>query len=233
MTLQDAMAQAYLLATGKSTLPAAGSTKYQRLYNLCIKFYRDWQTEPGVDWNSLYGLTNAGTVTATDTFDLQDEVIKVSQRDGDFIRILVTSPNGYRNFTLVPASQLYQNRYTTAVAKVGQTIKFSRAFTSTDPEFGKTIIVPAFLKLDDLEGLDDEVLIDNPAWLPVVVAAQYVLPDAQLSYQYPDLLEQAQDIMDGMKLANNTQADSYNTGQDFFYNSLGSTATRSDDYYYA
>lgn len=231
MTLGDAMQETYLLATGKPTLPPSGSTKYNRLYRLCIKFYRDWQREPGVDWNSLYGLTTAGTVTATDTFEFDDEVIKVSQRAGDFVRVLVTSPSTYRDFTLIPASQLYQGRYTNAVAKIGQTVKFSRTFASTDPEFGKTIYVPAYIALDDLLALTDDVLIDDPSWLPPISAAQYVLSDAQLNYQYPDLLQQAQDRMDAMRLANNTQGDTYATGQDFFYNGLGNSAIRSDEYY--
>lgn len=225
MTTLDAMTEAFLLATGKSTLPAVGSTKYNRLLGLCKKFYRDWQTEPGVDWNSLHGLTSAGTVSATDVFDLEDEILKVSQRKGDFIRVLISTGN-YSNFTLVPASQLYRDRYSNTVARIGQTIKFSRTFTVSDPEFGKSISVPAFLKLDDLVALTDEVLIDNPAWLPPIVAAGYVLPDAQLSYQYPDLIEQAKDLTLGMKLANNTQDDSYSTGEDYFSNGLGVGSTQ-------
>lgn len=215
MTLLEAITEAYLLATGKSTLPTEGSAKYNRLINLAKKFYRDWQTEKGVDWNSLYEVVGAGTVTATDTFDLDTDILKVSKRRGDFIRILTTTDNRI-NFKLVPATELYRYQYSNAVAHIGTTLKFSRTFASTDQEFGGTIEVPAFIKLDDLSSTTDDVLIDNPAWLPAIVAAQYVLSDAQLSYQYPDLVNQAIELMDGMKLANGTQDDTYNTGEDFF-----------------
>lgn len=219
MTFLEAMQQAYLLATGKSTLPAEGSSKYNRLYNLVIKFYRDWQTEPGVDWNSLYQLLDSGTITATDTFDIDDTIIKLSQRPNDSVRVITTS-NTY-TFPTVNASRLYQNRYDNAVAKIGNTLVFSRAFTSSSNEFGGTLYVPCYVRLDDLSNLSDEVLIDNPAWLPVVVAAQYVLSDAQLQYQYPDLLSQAQDLMDGMKLANEPQDETYSDGNYYFDNGYG------------
>jgi len=211
------MEEAYLLATGKVTLPAEGTTKYERLKALAKKFYRDWQTEPGEDWNSLYEVVGAGTVTATDTFDLDTDIHKVSKRDGDYVRI-VTTDDQKINFILVPATTLYKYRNGNAVAHVGTTLKFSRTFTSTDQEFGGTIEVPAFIKLDDLESESDDVLIDNTAWLPIKMASQYILSDAQLSYQYPDLVEQANELMRGMKLANGTQYDTYSTGEDFFAN---------------
>lgn len=217
MTKQEAMTEAYLLATGKNTLPTTGGTKYNRLEGLVEKCYRDWQTETGVDWNSLFQVVGAGTVTATDTFDLDTEINKVSKRDGDYIRI-VTDDYGTINFKLVPATQLYRDATRNSVAHIGTQLKFSRTFTSTDQEFGGEIQVPAFVKLDDLDNLTDDVLIDNPAWLPAIVAAHYVLSDVQLNFKYPDLIAQANDLMNGMKLANGTQDDNYTAGENYFDN---------------
>lgn len=220
MTVLEAITDAYLLATGKSTLPTSGSAKYDRLFNLAKKFYRSWQKEKGTDWDSLYEVVGAGTVTATDTFEIDTEIIKVSQRKGDYIRIVCTNGNTIP-FKLVPASKLYEDRYANVVAKIGLNLKFSRTFSATDQEFGGTVEVPAYIKLDDLASESDDVLIDDPDWLPVVIAAQYVLSDAQLSYQYPDLLQQAQDLMDGMKLANNPQEETYTSDEDYFNVGLG------------
>ncbi len=214
MTLLETITQAYLLATGKSTLPQEGSAKYNRLIGLAKKFYRDWQTEPGIDWNSLYQLVEVGTVTATDTFDIDDQIIKISQRPSDQVRI-VTSSNTFTYKTVSP-SQLYSNRYAYAVSRIGNTVKFSAPFTTSSQQLGGTLYVPAYVRLDDLVNLNDEVLIDNPAWLPVVVAAQYVLSDAQLQYQYPDLLSQAQDLMKGRILANEAQDETEVDGEEHF-----------------
>lgn len=215
ITLQDTLENAYLLATGKATLPDTGSAKYNRLLALSKKFYRDWQNEPGVDWNSLYQLVGAGTVTATDTFDLDTEILRVSQKPGDYVRVLCTDDN-YSDFETVPASELYNNKYAKAVAHIGLTVKFSSAFTTTSQEYGGTIYVPAYIRLDDLTSVNDEILIDNPDWLANIVASQYVLTDAQLNYMYPDLLAQANNLMGAMKLANQSQTESYNTGTDMF-----------------
>jgi hypothetical protein len=216
MNVLEAMQQAYLLATGKSTLPDSSSSKYNRLYNLVLKFYKDWQTEPGVDWNSLYQTLDAGAITATDTFDIDEDIIKLSQRKGDYVRIVTTSNTYY--YKTINASRLNSNRYDHAVARVGNSLVFSKAFISTDPHIGGTLLVPCYVRLDDLTSTSDDILIDNPAWLPVVVAAQYVLSDAQLQYQYPDLLSQAQDLMNGMKLANDPQDETYDDDYSHFDN---------------
>jgi hypothetical protein len=216
VTILEAMTEAYLLATGKSTLPTVGSAKYLRLYNLCKKYHRDWAYETGVDWNSLNTLVEAGTVTATDTFDLDSDtkVIRLSQRERDFVRI-VSDTNTFL-YSTKNASELYPGRFTKIVSKVGNTLRFPSAFTAESQEFGGTIYAPAYVELEEITSVNDDVLIDNPAWLPVRVAAQYVLPDAQLSYQSPDLIAQANDLMIGMKLDNNSGGETYSTGENFF-----------------
>jgi hypothetical protein len=139
----------------------------------------------------------------------------VSQREGDYVRITATD-GGVVDFTLVPASRLYEYQYNDTVAKIGSTLKFSRTFTATDYEFGGTISVPVFKKLSDITTDASVVLIDNPAWLSVMVAAGYVLSDAQLTYQYGDLIAQATELMNGMKQANNSQDDTYCSATNFF-----------------
>lgn len=230
MTILLAMQEAYLLATGKTILPTAGSTKYDRLYGLCRKFHRDWAYERNVDWNSLNRLVPAGIVSATDTFALNSgtKVIRLSQRPGDYVRI-VTASNVFQ-YQLNAASKLYQDRYGRSLSKVGQTIRFSKAFVATDQMVGGSIFVPAYVELSEITSVNDDLAIDNDAWLPAVVAAQYVLSDAGLSYQYPDLINQANEIMDGMKLDNQSGNESYSTGENFFDNSIGYTGDYRDDY---
>lgn len=230
MTILEAMQEGYLLATGKSGLPDAASTKYDRLYGLCVKFHRDWAYERSVDWNSCNVLVDAGKVTATDTFELNSDtkVIRLSQRPGDYIRI-TTTDNVFR-YTLKSANSLYQDRYGNSVSKVGQSLRFSWAFTADDDAFGGTIKVPAYVELEPITSVNQDVEIDNTAWLPAIVAAQYVLSDAQLSYQYSDLIQQAGEIMQGMIRDNNAQIETYSTGENFFDNGLGYSGD-CEDYY--
>lgn len=218
-TRLDAITTGYMLATSKSTLPATGTSKRDLLTNLAIKFYRDWQTETDTEWESLYQLIGAGTVTATDTFDLDTEINFISKEYGNGVRVLLSSGQ-YINFKTVKPQELYQNRYVNAVAHVVSdnvhSVKFSRPFVSTDQAFGGTIEVPAIIKLDDITSDSSELLIDNSEWLGERIAAQYAFSFKSLRDMYPDLLAQANETMTGMKLANGSGTESYNTGIDYF-----------------
>ena len=221
MTRLEAITEAYLIATGKTTLPAEGSSKRNKLTGLAKKLYRDWQVEKGVEWSSLYAVVSGGTVSATDTFELDTDINFISKQEGNFVRIR-TAPNSYVNYILCKPQQLYQYRDGNYVAKVADnSVKFSKAFTASDSVFGGTIEVPAIIKLDDINSDTSEILIDNPQWLPARLAAQYVFNDRQLNYLYDDLLADANDMMQGMIDQNGTLSDSYNTGIDYF-SSMGS-----------
>lgn len=225
MTLLDAITEAYLLTTKKATPPAVGTAKRSQLTSLAIKFYRDWQTEPGMEWDSLYevmGTTGTGLTTATDTFTLDAAVHflpKGEQLELNCVRVRYGDADAYqyRDYTIVKPSQLHLNRLNDAVALISPTqIKFSRAFTEDDPDFGGTLEVPVITKLTDLSDDDDEILIDQPKWLAERVAAQYALSYKSLRSLYPDLLDLANETMTSMKLANGTGNESTSTGVDYF-----------------
>lgn len=217
MNRLEVITDAYLLATGKPTPPATG-TKRDRLTGLVRMFYRGWQIEPYTEWDSLYQIISAGKVSARDTFELDTEIHFIStdqQREHNFVRIVTAS--GYEEFKTVKPSQLYQYRNAKAVAKVADNaIKFSKAFASDSPLIGLPIEVPAIGKLDDLDSDTDEVLIDDPSWLSVRVAAEYVLTDTQLNYLRDDLMDQADEKMIAMKDRNNANDDSLSTGENYF-----------------
>ena len=130
-------------ATGKPTAPVSGSKKYSQIINAGKFFLRSWQKEPYTDWPSLYDFRNSGTVTATNIFELDDEIIKVSQQFGDYVRIVHTDDN-VSEYKLVPVDRLYENRYNFVVAVSGRNLVFSRAFTADDAQFGGTIAVPSY-----------------------------------------------------------------------------------------
>lgn len=219
MTRLDVITEAWLLATGKTALPSVGQTKRDQLNALAVKFYRDWQVEPGVEWNSLYQLVGAGTVTATDEFTLDTDINYISKNEGNKVRVLTTAGQ-YIDYETVLPMQLYQYRGSNAVAHIIEDgehkLRFSKPFTATETAFGGTIQVPAIIKLDDITTDESEILIDQPQWLAERVAAQYAYSYKSLRDMYPDLLDLANERMSSMKAANSSGNESYNTGIDYF-----------------
>jgi hypothetical protein len=219
-TRLDAITTAYMLATSKSNLPAIGSSKRDLLTNLAVKFYRDWQTEPNTEWDSLYQVIGAGTVTATDTFNLDTAINFISKLEGNCVRVLCTDGTTYLDFTTVKPQQLYQYRYQNAVAHVvingTHKLKFSKVFTSSDQAFGGAIQVPAIIKLDDITSDTSNILIDQPNWLDERIAAQYAYSFKSLRDMYPDLLDMANETMQSMKAANGSGNESTSDNIDYF-----------------
>jgi hypothetical protein len=215
MTRLEAITTAFLLATGKSTLPAIGNTKRDLLTSLAVKFYRDWQTETGVEWESLSRDVSAGNASANnDTYPLADDIHFISKDENNFTVINNTK------FKVVSFRQLSKYQYSNAVAHIvedgSHSIKFSKAFATGDALIGKEILVPCIIKLEDIAKDDSDILIDQPEWLAERVAAQYAYSFKSLRDMYDDLLAMANDRMNSMKAANGTGSESYNTGVDYF-----------------
>lgn len=224
MTRETAITDAYMYATGKSVaIGSIPSAKRNLLTSLAIKFNRDWQTENGIEWDSLYSVVSAGTVTATNQFTLATPINFVStdkQRENNKVRVLCADGVTYVEFMSVKPSELYSNRYRNAVAHVASSgvdsVKFSRAFTTSDQAYGGTIQVPAITKLGDLTTDASTVYIDNPEWLPWRMAAQYAYSYKSLRDMYPDLLDKANELMTGMIGRNISGNESTSTGVDYF-----------------
>src|ERR1700757_1683819 len=110
MIASEFVAAVILKATGKTSTATSGDTKWTKVLGIGNYYIDQWQNEPGVDWNSLYDpLFNIGTVTATDTFDLDlDTIRKISDADQDYVRIVHTDGKTYTDYTVVPADTLKQ-----------------------------------------------------------------------------------------------------------------------------
>lgn len=233
MTREDAIVDAYHYATGKSVDIASISTdKRASLTALAIKFNRQWQTEPGMEWDSLYDVVSAGAVTATNIFALAEDINFITTEDKhelNNVRVLHLDGVSYTDYTLVKSGQLYRYRNLNAVAFIREAgvakVKFSKAFTSADAQFGGTIQVPAITKLPDLDTDGSDVLIDDYEWLPWRMAAQYAYSYKSLRDMYDDLLDAANDRMKGMMGRNTAGDETTSTGIDYFatMGNVGST----------
>jgi hypothetical protein len=219
LTITEFIADAYLRATGKTTTLTSG-TKFDRIVALADFYQRRWAREPGVDWNSLYDpAVSLGTVTATDTFDIDTSSIrKLSDREGDTVRIVWTDGVGYTDYDIVDANKLKDYSYGVNkesptgfyCAQIGSQLVFNHTFLTTDSQYGGEIFVPAYTFPDEITSDNpntDEVQVDDPDWLVTRVAAEYVRNDITRRSRYPELLGEANEIMERMKDDNEGQVD--------------------------
>lgn len=215
MTTSEFIAGVILKATGKVSTSVEGDVKWTKVLAIANQYIKIWADEPNVDWNSLYDpeLT-IGTVTATDRFELDTDIRKLSDTRGDVVRIDHTD-GGYTNFDIVSAENL--KRYYSGdksssngnyCAQIGTNLVFNRSFTSTDLEYGGTIKAPVYNYPEPLVAIGDTVPVDNPMWLVIITAAEYVRNDVVRQNQYPNLVAEANQLMQRMKDDNEAQVES-------------------------
>lgn len=205
MTTAELVALCSLKATGKLPTFASGSTKWLKIVAIANFYIDQWAREPGIDWNSLYTPAELlGNITATDTFTLPDELRKLSQQEGDSVRITVSTTQ-FLDYDVIDADRLREYRSGQYVAQIGRTIKFNTAFKTTDTAFGKPLTVPGYLSPDHLLGDNDDVPVDDPNWLVLITAAEYIRNDITRQNQYPNLINEANEAMKRMRDDNEGQ----------------------------
>lgn len=197
MTTDQFVAAVILTATGELSTASFGDDDYSKVVQLGNIRIDNWARE--ADWASLYDPgVDCGTISATDTFDLDDSIRVISNDPTDRVQIVKTDGNVTQYETVSPDRLKYypSGHY---CAKVGDTLVFNQAFTSDSPEYGGTLKVPAFLYADHLSKATDTVPVDDPNWLVNITAADWAMTDLTLSQNVPQLVAQANDLMDSMK----------------------------------
>lgn len=222
-TVNQAINDVYLRATGKAASLTVADTKGIKILALLNHFMEEWAEE---DWTSMANtFTLAGTITATDTFALLPTIHHISEQEGDFVRIYHANGTAESDYTVVKISKLYNDgpirgaggqiapNSSGTVAQKGQNLIFSKAFTATNPQFGGTIRVPGFSIPTTLVLGTDVLQVDNPKWLVTRVAAEYVRNDVTRVQLFDSIMEEAKDEWAKMVKANNVvQADEVYTG---------------------
>lgn len=216
MTISESISAVYLKSTGKATAPS--TSKRNKILGLLDFYQRRWARENGIDWNSLYDPAfSIGTITATDSFDLDTSSIrKLSDREGDTIRIAWTNGVGYTDYDIVDANTLKdysfgvskQSPLGSYAAQIGSQLVFNHTFTSSNPQYGGEIFVPVYTFPDPITNDNpdtDEVQVNDPDWLVLRCAADYVRTDLTRQGQYSNLLQEANEAMTRMKDDNEGQ----------------------------
>ena len=212
MTVASFVPQVFEQATGKIPTFVSGSTKWLRIVALANTLIQDWSDEKDVDWASLYTPDlNIGTITAAQSFTIPATVRKLSQQQGNVVRILHVDGTTYIDYEMVPADRdkdfasyvrTFQDNY---VYQLANKIYFHRAFNSTDPQFGGSLLVPAYTYAPTITADSDVIPIDIPNWLVYATAAAYDSTDVTRQQLVPRLEAKANQIMEVMK-ANNDGA---------------------------
>ena len=220
MILDDFVATTYLLATGKAVPPTFGQSKYTKMVALANLYTAAWANEAETDWQSLRQIfVVSSTVTPTATFSQPDGIGKISDQDGDYVRIMHTDGTTESDYTVVPVQRLYDGR--TSINNTGEhevmadgtvaiaagNLIFSRAFLATDPQIGGTIKIPGYIIPDKLINPTDLISTDDPYYLCYRVAAEYIRNDITRVQLYGSLIDQAKESMAGMQDKNATQSE--------------------------
>ena len=214
MTAAQFVSNVFLEATGKLPTFVSGSTKWLKILALGNINIDDWMDEPDVDWRSLYTPdVNIGPITATATYALPATTRKISQQEGDYIRILHTDNITFTDYTIIDGTRqkdfangmrTFQDQY---VTDWGTGIEFNRAFQTSDPQFGGAITVPVYTYPAHIVADTDLVPVDIPNWLVYATAASYDATDVTRQQLVPRLEAKANEVMKRMKFNNEAQND--------------------------
>lgn len=192
------VANTYLLAVGKAPTFIAGDKKYEKIVALGNLKIDEWARE--ADWKSLYDSKyQVGSISATDTYELDDDIEKVTAAPGDYV-VIRTSDGDIRYETVTP------ERLKTSIgnycAFYGRNLVFNKVFSSDSKEFGGSILAPVKIRPEKLTSAGSTVPVDDPNWLVKITAAEWVRNDTVRQNQYPNLVAEVNALMENMKEAN-------------------------------
>ena len=206
MTVAEFIPQAFRAATGKLPTFTVGTTKWNNLLSSANFYIQQWAREPNVDWNSLYDPAySLGTVSDTDTFDLDDDIRRLSQQEDYSVRIVHPNTIQYTDYGLVTGDRLKSYPTGNYAAQVGRTVRFNKAFTTSSQQYNGELFVPVYLFPDAVSRTTDVIPVDDPNWLVLVVAADYVRNDVTRKDLRADLIAEANQSMQRMKADNEAQ----------------------------
>lgn len=207
MTLSELVTAVLLKATGKVTSLTSSDTKYQKVLGIANFYIQQWSNTKDVDWSSLYDAEySIGTVSTTKTYELDSEIRKISDSRGDTVQVV--KGGQLDEYNVVPADRLRTYDASAKVcAQMGHNLVFRTAFSSDSQWIGASILVPVYLYAESLEAANSEVPVDIPEWLVLMCAAEYVRNDITKQNQYPNLIGEANEVMQRMIDDNDAQVD--------------------------
>lgn len=203
MNTAQLISNVYLLQEGERPTFSEGSSDWNAILDTANLKIDEWMTE--ADWASLYDpYHQVAIVSSTDTFSLPSDARKLSDAAGDFV-VIECLDGTVSEYEVVRPEELKRYRGGKVCAKSGRSIRFTRPFNTEDKEFGGNIKAPVYLYASHLLTGTDPTPVDDPNWLVKATAAERVRVDIVNSYQYSNLISEANALMTNMKRDNEAQ----------------------------
>jgi hypothetical protein len=206
MNTRQLVSAVILKATGKIRNLPDTDKKYQKIVGIANMYIPVWQSEPNVDWQSLYDPNyNIGILSTDQEYEIDfTKVAKISNIYGDTIK--VKKDNQIKEYTTVPPEQVGMYKGQDCCTIAGNKLVFIDPIRNDDPILGGEIEIPVYLKASLLTGAGSTIPVDNPMWLVTMCAAEYARNDILLQNQYGNLIEEANQLMQKMIENNGAQA---------------------------
>jgi hypothetical protein len=197
-----------LKATGKVRNLPETDKKYQKILGIANMYIPVWQSEPNVDWRSLYDPSyTVGILSLEQAYEIDaTKVFKVSDTLGDAVKVVKSGQ--IREYTTVPPEQIGMYKGQNCCTIASNKLVFVDMIREDDPMLAGIINVPVYLRAPLLTKADSIVPVDNPMWLVTICAAEYARNDILLQNQYSNLIAEANQLMQKM-IENNAAQASY------------------------
>jgi len=174
--------------------PAEGSEEATYWLSVINRKKDEWAYDPNENWSSLFAVRTLADpiAAATQSYNLDSDFMRPS--DDVFVEV---GPKKIKHRLVEP-----QLRDSGDVFITGKILNFTDTIEATDERVGGDILMPGFYSPIDLTAFDDDVLIDDPNWLVMAVAADIAFSDVTYEDKYADLVGMANDLYSKMKSAN-------------------------------
>jgi hypothetical protein len=161
---------------------------------------REWARDPKVGWNSLFEERNVGTLSTSQTVELDEDVHKLS--DWVYVR---DSDDQERRYTVVQPNRRGQYRESNSVYVSGnpKVLNFIDSISVDDQMIGADIIAPLYFLPEELTAGTDDIYIDSPEWLIYATAAELARNDPAKDDQFSNLVGMANEFYSQMVDNNN------------------------------
>jgi hypothetical protein len=200
MTLTELVTEINFAHKGNNRAPAEGTDKWDRTVSIVNRKLREWARDPKVGWNSLFEERNVGTLSTSQTVELDEDVHKLS--DWVYVR---DSDDQERRYTVVQPNRRGQYRESNSVYVSGnpKVLNFIDSISVDDQMIGADIIAPLYFLPEELTAGTDDIYIDSPEWLIYATAAELARNDPAKDDQFSNLVGMANEFYSQMVDNNN------------------------------
>lgn len=207
MNLEQAINNAYSIATGAEEQLETIDDDYVRLKMLANMFSQDWSSEvlssAGERWESLEQLTSLGVIEKNKTSYILPTtgVAAIAFKPISDPAGLILLPDGPK----IGLKGMDRGHFVSA--RSGELVFSYDVKTKTieikpdvaDQYAESELKIITYKALPQLTNKTDVVMVDNPNWLVYMMAAEYVRPDQIMGGQYGNLVALASNLMEAMK----------------------------------